>query len=105
MSGQALAARICSRGRGAFEVRVYVPTALRSYTGQRDEVEAGGATLDEVLRELDGQYPGLRFRIIDEQDSIRPHIKIFINYDQARDLSAPLRSQDEVSILLALSGG
>ena len=86
-------------------MKVYVPSALRSYTGQKGEVEADGATLDEVLRELDQRYPGFRFRIIDEQDSIRPHIKIFVNLDQAYDLSANLRPQDEVSILLALSGG
>ena len=86
-------------------MKVYVPSALRSYTGQKDEVDAGGATLQELLRELDRRYPGFRFRIIDEQDSIRPHIKIFINHDQARELSAPLRDEDEVSILLALSGG
>jgi molybdopterin synthase sulfur carrier subunit len=86
-------------------VKVYVPSALRSYTGQKDEVEAGGATLEEILRELDRQYPGFRFRIIDEQDAIRPHIKIFINYDQAHELSARVRAEDEVSILLALSGG
>jgi len=86
-------------------VKVYVPSALRSYTGQKDEVESSGATLDEVLRELDKQYPGFRFRIIDEQNAIRPHIKIFINYDQVRELSAKVRGEDEVSILLALSGG
>jgi len=86
-------------------VKVYVPSALRSYTDQKDEVEAGGATLDELLRELDQRYPGFRFRIIDEQDSIRPHIKIFVNYNQARELSAKVLPEDEVSILLALSGG
>ena len=86
-------------------MKVYVPSALRSYTGQKDEVEAGGATLDELLGELDGRYPGFRFRIIDEQDSIRPHIKIFINHEQALELSAGLQAEDEVSILLALSGG
>ena len=86
-------------------MKVYVPSALRSYTGQKDEVEVDGATLDEVLRELDKRYPGFRFRIIDEQDAIRPHIKLFVNHDQARDLGVLLRSEDEVSILLALSGG
>ena len=85
-------------------MKVYVPSALRSYTGQKDE-DADGATLEELLRELDRRYPGFRFRIIDEQDSIRPHIKIFINHEQARELSAALRANDEVSILLALSGG
>ncbi|MEK6321448.1 MAG: MoaD/ThiS family protein [Acidobacteriota bacterium] len=86
-------------------MKVYVPSALRSYTGQRDEVEASGASLDELLRELDQRYPGFRFRIIDEQGSIRPHIKIFVNHDQVRDLTGRLRAEDEVSILLALSGG
>lgn len=86
-------------------MKVYVPSALRSYTGQKDEVEADGATLGEVLSELDRRYPGFRFRIIDEQNAIRPHIKIFVNYDQARDLDTLLRGEDEVSILLALSGG
>ena len=86
-------------------MKVHVPTALRSYTGQKDEVEADGATLADLLRELDRRFPGFRFRIIDEQDSIRPHIKIFVNYDQAHDLGVVLRSDDEVSILLALSGG
>ena len=86
-------------------MKVYVPSALRSYTGQKDEVEAAGATLEELLREMDRRYPGFRFRIIDEQDSIRPHIKIFINHEQARELGAALQAKDEVSILLALSGG
>ena len=86
-------------------MKVYVPSALRSYTGLKDEVDAEGATLEELLRGLDQRFPGIRFRIIDEQDSIRPHIKIFINHEQARELSAGLRAEDEVSILLALSGG
>ena len=86
-------------------MKIYVPSALRSYTGEEDEVEADGGTLEELLRELDRRYPGFRFRIIDEQDSIRPHIKIFINHEQARELTASLRNEDEVSILLALSGG
>ena len=86
-------------------MKVYVPSALRSYTGQKDEVEADGESLADVLRELDKRFPGFRFRIIDEQDCIRPHIKIFVNHEQARDISTALRTGDEVSILLALSGG
>lgn len=86
-------------------MKVYVPSALRSYTGGEDEVDASGANLEEVLRELDRRYPGFRFRIVDEQDAIRPHIKIFVNLDQARDLTVAVRAEDEVSILLALSGG
>ena len=64
-----------------------------------------GATLQELLRELDGRYAGFRFRIIDEQDSIRPHIKIFVNRVQAPTLAQGLRPSDEVLVVAALSGG
>ena len=86
-------------------MKVYIPSPLRSYTQQRDEVDAEGPTLADLLTALDRLYPGLRFRIINEQDRIREHIKIFINREQAYDLAASLGPQDEVSILCALSGG
>lgn len=84
---------------------VYIPTALRSYTAQKGEVDAQGATLAEILSALDRRYPGLRFRIITEQDTIRQHIRIFVNEEPARDLSVALRSNDQVHIICALSGG
>jgi molybdopterin converting factor small subunit len=86
-------------------MRIYIPSALRSYTGQQDEVIAEGETVGELLSGLNARFPGLRFRIIDEQDQIRTHIKIFVNNEQAHDLNVPLKTEDEVSILLALSGG
>jgi molybdopterin synthase sulfur carrier subunit len=85
-------------------MKVMIPGALRSYT-QRGEVEVGGATLGAVLGELDHQYSGIRFRIVDEQDRIRRHIRIFINGDQEFELSRPLVPTDEVVIVQALSGG
>jgi len=85
-------------------MKVLVPSALRSYT-ERSEVEAGGATLAALLADLERHYPGIRFRIIDEQDRIRRHIRIFVNGEQARDLSRPLGADDEVIIVQALSGG
>ena len=84
---------------------VHIPGALRSYTKQKGEVEAEGQTVAEVLSALDRRYPGLRFRIITEQDTIRAHIRIFVNEDQARDLSAALRPDDQIHIVCALSGG
>ncbi|MGH7207063.1 MAG: MoaD/ThiS family protein [Nitrospiraceae bacterium] len=84
---------------------VYIPTPLRSYTGQKSEVEAEGSTLGDVLLALDQRYPGLRFRIITEQDTIREHIRIFINEEQAWGLSAALRPDDQIHIICALSGG
>ena len=86
-------------------MKVVLPTPLAEYTRHRREVEAEGATLAEVLADLDRQFPGLRFRVIDEQDAIRPHIKIFVNRVQARSIAAPLASSDEVLVVAALSGG
>ena len=86
-------------------MKVYIPSPLRSYTSQQDEVEAAGASLEELLRDLDSRYPGIRFRIINEQDRIREHIKIFVNREQVESLSQELTGQDEISIIAALSGG
>ena len=83
---------------------VLIPSALRSYT-ERSKAEANGATLAAVLADLDRAYPGIRFRMIDEQDRIRRHIRIFVNGDQVRDLSQSLNATDEVIIVQALSGG
>jgi len=84
---------------------VSIPTPLRSYTQQRAQVEAEGATLAELLHDLNRRHPGIRFRMIDEQDVIRPHIRIFVNREQVRDLNWALQPADEVQILQALSGG
>jgi len=85
-------------------MKVLIPGALRSYT-ERGDAEAGGATLAAVLADLERQYPGIRFRMIDEQDRIRRHIRIFVNGDQVHDLAHPLDARDEVVIVQALSGG
>ena len=85
-------------------MRVIIPTPLRSYTGRR-EVEASGATLDALLQDLDRQFPGLRFRVVDEQGAIRRHMRVFVNGSQAMDLATPLGPHDTVQIVQALSGG
>jgi len=85
-------------------LKVLIPTPLLSYTATR-EVEAGGATLGAVLVELDRRFPGIRFRMIDEQDRMRRHVRFFVNGDQVFDLARPLRPTDEVVIVQALSGG
>ena len=84
---------------------VHIPSALRSYTAQRSEVPVEGVMLAEVLAALDRHFPGIRFRIVTEQDRIRPHIRIFVNDVQFHDLSAPIRESDTVHIVCALSGG
>jgi len=86
-------------------MKVLIPQPLLSYTERRDRVEATGATLDELLRDLDRQYPGIRFRMIDEQDRMRPHIVFFVRGERTRDLYQSLAGSEEVVILQALSGG
>ena len=85
-------------------MKVLIPSPLRSYTGER-EVEAAGPTLAAALADLDQRYPGIRFRMVDEQERIRPHLRFFVNGEQVFDLSSPLRPTDEVQIVQALSGG
>jgi sulfur-carrier protein len=86
-------------------LKVNLPTPLIEYTNGLRNVVATGATLDELLRDLDRQYTGIRFRIIDEQDQIRAHIKLFVNAVLERSLAAPLGQSDEIIIVAALSGG
>ncbi|MGA0034446.1 MAG: MoaD/ThiS family protein [Burkholderiales bacterium] len=85
-------------------MKVLIPSALRSYT-ERGSAEAQGATLAELLADLDRQYPGIRFRMVDEQQRIRRHIRIFINGAQEHDLARKLDPDDDVIIAQALSGG
>lgn len=86
-------------------MRVLIPSPLRSYTRGATEVDATGATLDAVTKDLDARFPGIRFRMIDEHDRIRRHIRIFVNRKQAADLSRAVSSGDEVQIICALTGG
>ena len=86
-------------------MKVTLPTPLVDYTGGLREVDANGATLDDLLHDLDRQYAGIRFRMIDEQGQIRAHIKLFVNAELERSLGAALATSDAVIIVAALSGG
>ena len=85
-------------------MKILIASPLRSYTGA-DEVEAYGANLRALLADLDARYPGIRFRMIDEQDSVRRHMRIFINGEPVKDLGHRLHESDEICIVQALSGG
>ncbi len=85
-------------------MNVLIPSPLRSYTGQ-SWVQAGGATLGEVLDDLERQYPGIRFRMVDEQDRLRRHVRFFVNGVAVFDPSLRLQPDDELCIVQALSGG
>ena len=83
---------------------VLIPSPLHSYTGGK-RIAASGATVGELLADLDRQFPGLRFRMVDEQDRIRPHMRLFVNGEQVFDLGQAVTDADEVAIVQALSGG
>jgi molybdopterin converting factor small subunit len=86
-------------------MQVLIPSALRSYTGGALHVQAQGATLGEVLDELERQFPGLRFRMVDEQARIRPHMRVFVGGLAIHDLGHRLLPGQAVDIVQALSGG
>ena len=86
-------------------MKVVLPTPLVEYTAGRREVEAQGRTLAELLGDLDRRYPGIRFRVVDEQGAIRPHIKFFVDRELARSLELRLAPGAEVLVVAALSGG
>jgi sulfur-carrier protein len=86
-------------------MRVLIPGPLRDYTANAAAVNADGLTLGSLLADLDRRFPGLRFRIIDEQGRIRRHIKFFVDGVQAKDLDPALDRATEVMIVCALSGG
>ncbi len=85
-------------------MKVLIPGALRSYT-RESHVDAQGLTLHELFADLDQRYPGLRFRVVDEQGLLRANMRIFVNGLGVRDMQHALASQDDVAVVLALSGG
>lgn len=86
-------------------MKVRIPTPLRSYTGGAANVTAEGATVDELFVDLDRRFPGLRFRVIDEQGRLRQHMNVFVGEERCRDLSTLLDGIDKVVVMQALSGG
>ena len=84
---------------------VRVASPLRTYTAGAAQVSARGTSVSDILSDLERSHPGMRFRMIDEQDRIRPHIRIFINQREVASLDETLAAQVEVHLICALSGG
>lgn len=86
-------------------IAVLIPSQLTSYTEGVSRLSAAGDTIARVLDDLDDRFPGIKFRVVDEQDRIRRHMRIFRNGDRALDIRTGLTDGDEVLIFGALSGG
>ena len=87
------------------EVEVHIAPLLHSYTGGQRRVAAKGTTLGDVLDDLDRRFPGIRFRVVDEQGHARPHVRFFVNGEDTRSLAMELKTGDEIHVIGALSGG
>jgi molybdopterin synthase sulfur carrier subunit len=85
-------------------MKVTIPGPLLSYTRVR-ELDVDARSLGELFVELDRRFPGIRFRVIDEQGEIRRHMRVFVNGAQAMDLERRLDERDAVQLVQALSGG
>jgi molybdopterin converting factor small subunit len=89
-------------------VSVRVPTILRTYTGGESEVSASGATLAEVLDDLDASYPGIKARILDDNGALRRFVNVYVGDEDVRfldDLATPTPAGAKVSVIPAVAGG
>ncbi len=89
-------------------VKVRIPTILRPYTGGKSEVDAEGSTLAEVIADLDGNYPGIRGRILDDQGAIRRFVNVYVGNDDVRFLEAletSTKDGAQISVIPAVAGG
>jgi sulfur-carrier protein len=89
-------------------VSVRVPTILRTYTGGESEVTAEGATLGDLLEDLDQRYSGIRARILDDQGELRRFVNVYVGNDDVRfldGLATPTPDGAQVSVIPAVAGG
>jgi sulfur-carrier protein len=86
-------------------ITVKIASPLRSYTQGAVSVTASGSTVSEVLADLEQRFPGMRFRMIDEQNRIRQHIRLFVNTAEVKALEMKVADGDTVHLICALSGG
>ena len=84
---------------------VRVPSPLRDYTAGAGKINATGTTVAEILASIEREHRGMRFRMIDEQDRIRPHIRIFVNQREVQSLDEAVAPRDQIHLICALSGG
>ena len=95
---------------GAFfmAIEVRIPTILRTYTDGAKQVEGSGATLDELIDDLEKRHGGLRGRLIDDNGGLRRFVNVYLNDEDVRFLSGletPVKDGDTVTVLPAVAGG
>src|SRR5271155_3681875 len=94
-------------GASDMAIEVRIPTILRTYTGGAKAVEGSGATLDELLNNLDAAHGGLRERLVDGE-KLRRFVNVYLNDEDVRflgGLETPVKDGDTVTVLPAVAGG
>ena len=89
-------------------IKVRIPTPLRPLTKNQGEVEAAGASIAEIIDNLNSAYSGLKDRLCDEKGELRRFVNIYVNEEDIRFLKGRdtvLKDGDEVSIVPAIAGG
>jgi sulfur-carrier protein len=89
-------------------VKVKIPTPLRNLTKDQDTIETDGGNLAAIVETLEGQFPGMRERLLDDGGEIRRFVNIYVNGEDVRflqGLTTDLKDGDEVSIVPAVAGG
>lgn len=87
---------------------VKIPTPLRSFTANQDEVSASGATVRELIADLEKSYPGLGSRLLDERGNLRRYVNLFLNDEDVRfqqSLDTPVKEGDRLALVPAIAGG
>jgi sulfur-carrier protein len=88
--------------------KVHIPTPLRGFTRNQAEVQAPGATVGEVLTELEKRFPGLGSRLLDGKGALRRYVNVFHNDEDIRglqELDTPVKDSDRLTVLTAMAGG
>jgi sulfur-carrier protein len=89
-------------------VQVRIPTPLRKYTGGKEAVAVDGASIANVIENLEKNHPGLKDRICEADGSVRRFVNLYVNGDDIRfldNLQSKVKDGDEISIVPAIAGG
>jgi molybdopterin synthase sulfur carrier subunit len=89
-------------------IPVSIPTPLRNITNNLDTVDVEGATVGELIDNLEKQFPGIAERLLDAQGNIRRFVNIYVNGEDIRflqDKATAVKASDEISIVPAIAGG
>ena len=89
-------------------VTVRIPTPLRNLTNAQETVDAGGATVQDIITDLQSQFPGLGERLCDDTGALRRFVNVYLNDEDIRfqdGPNTPVKDGDELSIIPAIAGG